>query len=409
MPRGYRFGIAVLVIAFYELFIAAIPRHHAVIVSNVVVAVVTALCAVACGWFAVRSRGPERRWRALAAAALVALATGQGIWMVNQLTGPPAANSPSPADLAYLAGLPVGIAALVVIARHASRPVTAVGDGRARLLQEVRLILDGLLVVVSVFLLAWMTTLRTVLEQESSGQLSLVLAVWYPFGDALLIALVLLVHLTRSIPRRNLRQLSLIGSGLTALALSDLVFSYYLAGGIAVYPFITDIGYLVSPLLIAWAAAIDAFEPARPSAHSSPRPDGRLSAAVAYLPLVLVTVFLSGKVLSGTTLTAVEAVGAVSIFVLVAVREAVTFATVRLETAPEAIGGHVLDLANAPLGEALPGPASELDQHLLSLTGQLREQIERAQRSSNRVAWWTFSGGVVLGALGNVVVAVVMG
>lgn len=74
---------------------------------------------------------------------------------------------------------------------------------------------------------------------------------------------------------------------------------------------------------------LDEFEAARMSAHLYPEPPGRIAAAGPYLPVGVVTVFLSGKVASGTTLTPVEAVGAASIFLLVATRAAMVFAGAR--------------------------------------------------------------------------------
>ena len=93
-------------------------------------------------------------------------------------------------------------------------------------------------------------------------------------------------------------------------------------------------------------------------------------------------------------LTAVEAVGAVSILVLVAVREAVTFTTVRRRT-PTVV---------APAADLLE-PEGECDQRMRSYVEELRRHIEESHRSDNRVAWMTVAGGIILGTLGNVVVA----
>lgn len=61
-------------------------------------------------------------------------------------------------------------------------------------------------------------------------------------------------------------------------------------------------------------------------------------------------------------------------------------------------------------GAAWPAPVGELDQqlrsYLLLLRDEHREQIEHLERSGQRLALWTFAGGVLLGFLGNVVVAV---
>lgn len=175
-----------------------------------------------------------------------------------------------------------------------------------------------------------------------------------------------------------------------------------------------------------------------------------------YLPLVMATVFLSGKVASGATLTTIEAASAVSIFVLIALRQVVVYASARLNQAAnvqasqtsfgdavQRVLGMVIrqtssrgvnevtannaDRPNKPrfspnltatripqkdLPHPEQQPERELDQQLRSYVLYLRDEhrrnIEHLQRSGNRIALWTFAGGVVLGILGNVVVAVLM-
>lgn len=452
-PKAYRPLTAILITASYELFVLAMPSQQAVALDSVIVVLASGGAALACGWFATRVRGWERRWRILTAVGLGALAAGQSIWIIE----PSEATSPSWADIPYLAGVPIAIAALVIFARHVSMPSAPAAHGRERLFQEARLVLDSLLVVGSLFLLAWMTTFRAILDQESTDQLSFLITFWYPFADLLLIAMVLLIYITRFIPRRSIRQLSFIGVGLTAIALSDLIFSYYFAGGIAGYPIMADIGYLAGPLLIARAAAIKDFEPARFSPHHAPQRRAWLAIFGPYLPLAMATVFLAGKVASGATLTAVEAASAVFIFIIVALRQIVEFVSERLNQAAKAQSSqtlfgdsvrHVLSMAttgqtSSPgigkfvvsnsgrpanpglypnLAETrapqriLPHLAQQSDTEsdrqlrssILSLRDEHRQQIERLQRSGNRITLWTFAGGVVLGTLGNVIVAIFM-
>jgi hypothetical protein len=65
-------------------------------------------------------------------------------------------------------------------------------------------------------------------------------------------------------------------------------------------------------------------------------------------------------------------------------------------------------------GPATTSPAvvGELDQELRSyillLRDEHRQQIEHLERTGKRITLWTFAGGVLLGFLGNVVVAVLM-
>ncbi|GIF00096.1 hypothetical protein [Paractinoplanes rishiriensis] len=381
----YRIFAAVVVLASYELFLLAVPDRTAVTVDNAMVTAITTFAAVACGWYATRTHGWERRWRVLAAIALAANATGQGIWTAYDLAGRPSPAVPSWPDLAWLITILAVICGLATVARHATA-----GQKHRGSLAEVRLILDSLLASGSLLLLGWMTVLGAASTHS-------VLAFWVPAAEVILITQVTLIYTTRRIPRENLRHLAVIGAGLVVGSLSDITFSMYLNGTIARYPLVASIGYMIGALLVAWAAAMPAFQPGRSAAHQAPQETTWLSMVAPLLPLALVTLFLAGKVLSGTTLTTIEATGAVAIFVLCALRQAVAF--VRSRT-PEELPAPSVTMPDHPSPDD-----SELDRRLRAHMLSLRVELQRA---SNRTAAWTFVGGVVLGVLGNVVVAAFM-
>ncbi|WP_433305827.1 hypothetical protein ACQP2F_19120 [Actinoplanes sp. CA-030573] len=381
----YRISAAAVVLSCYELFLLALPRRTAVAVDNIAVTSVTTFAALACVWFAARSRGWERRWRVLTAAALAANAIGQGVWTASDLAGNSRLAVPSWPDLAWLVTVLVVIAGLTTVARHATAPQPYLGG-----LADVRLILDSLLASGSLLLLAWMATLGAASAHS-------VLAFWVPAAEVLLIMQVTLIYITRRIPRENLRHLSLIGGGLVVSSLSDFAFSMYLNGTIARYPLVASVGYLAGALLIARAASMPSFRPGRRAAHQAPRTTHWLSMVAPLLPLALVTLFLAGKVLSSKTLSAIEATGAVSIFALVVLRQAAVFVWPR---SPDRLLQPSISL-QVP---ASPDD-SELDRRLRAHMLLLRHELQRA---NNRTAIWTFVGGAILGVLGNVVVAAFM-
>jgi hypothetical protein len=381
----YRVSAALLALTSYELFLLALPRRTAVITDNVMVTTITAAAAIACGWFAKRTGGWERRWRVMAAIALAANATGQGVWTGYELAGRSDLVVPSWPDLAWLVTVLVVISGLAIVARHATA-----GQPHRGKLAEVRLVLDSLLASGSLLLLAWMTTL-------GAAPVHSVLAFWVPAAEVLLITQVMLIYITRRIPRENLRHLSLIGAGLVVSSLSDITFSMYLNGTIDHYPLVASIGYMIGALLVVGAAAMRDFQPVRRAAHQAPQQAAWLAMLAPLLPLVLVTLFLAGKVASGATLSTIEATGAVMIFVLVAMRQAVAFSRPQPPRQASEFAEGITDHRSSD--------DSELDRklrvHLLSLSKEL-------QRSSNRTAAWTFVGGAILGVLGNVVVAAFM-
>jgi hypothetical protein len=381
----YRISAAAVVLTSYELFLLALPRQTAVTVDNTMVTSITTFAAVACGWFAVRAHGWERRWRVMAATALAANAVGQGLWTAYELAGRSSTAVPSWPDLAWLITVLVVICGLATVARHATA-----GHMRSGGLGEVRLVLDSLLASGSLLLLAWMTILGTASSRS-------VLAFWVPAAEVLLITQVTLIYTTRRIPRENLRHLSLIGAGLVVSSLSDITFSMYLNGTIARYPLVASIGYLTGALLIARAAAMPDFQQGRRAAHQAPQEAASLSTVAPMLPLALVTLFLAGKVLAGAILSTIEATGAVSIFVLVALRQAVTYVRPR---SPR----QLPEPSVAMLDPTWPGD-SEFDRRLRAHMLFLRNELQHA---GNRTAVWTFVGGAVFGVLGNVVVAAIM-
>ncbi|WP_433381549.1 hypothetical protein ACQPZX_17305 [Actinoplanes sp. CA-142083] len=401
--KAYHILAAILIVASYESFLLALPHHQAWILSNVMVALFTAVGALACGWFAAKARGPERRWRLFAAVSLGAESAGQGVWTDYLIAAPAKAATLSWPDLAFLVSFAAAITGVVLAARRASASPAQASAGRARMLQDLRLVLDGALVLGSLFLLAWMTVLRPLAGRGPDGQASTAAAFWCPAADVMLIALVLLIYATRRVPRRNVGHLALIAGGVITTALSDIAFSYYLSGSVAQYPVVADIGYLVGPLLIARAAAMQDFASARSAAHQVPQTTVR-PAAAPYVPLLLLIAFLTGKNLSGATLTTFETIGAAAIFTLFALRQA----TAWLSNSPVPVGDSrepVLSVAAASATSA----EGDLPAHVLYLRDEHRRQIEQLRHSGNRVAWWSFVASVLFGLLCNIIVALVLG
>ena len=472
-----RTSIIVLAVLTGQVAQALLPHQPAVVVNDLSQLAAGLSAAISAAYFAAKSRSWERRWRIFAAIGMTGWSIGQCIWSWYQIVERTETPSPSWADAGYLTVAPFALAALIVFARHGSSPQGEPPDGapargtaaatRSRRFQGAGLILDGLLIVGSLFLLTWTTTLGATVHATAPNPFALAIAISYPVTDLTLVAIVFLIYASRSISREYLRQLSLLGLGLVGLSLSDSIFSYLVSSGAGELPLICDIGFIAGPIFIAFAAAMRPRGTFRAAAHSAPRTNQWMSLVAPYIPLVLATALLSAAVGAGRDLDRIEVLAAVVIFGLVLLRQGLSLlAGLRRQdgTDRDARMGFA-DAMAVTIEQAIPSAARTLEDEILAASRSLTSSFERLRqlgrraeefedrvkllisqaeearsvaalndsdaqhfrrllssevgrqldphivglrRSGNRVAVWTFVGGVILGTLGNVVVAVLM-
>jgi hypothetical protein len=472
-----RIPIIVLAVLTGQVVQALLPRQPAVVVNDLSQLAAGGYAAVSGAYFAVKSRSWERRWRIFAAIGMTGWSIGQCIWSWYQIVERTETPSPSWADAGYLTVAPFALAALIVFARHGSSPQANPPDGvpsggtaaaiRNRRFQGAGLILDGLLIVGSLFLLTWTTTLGATVRATAPNPFALAIAISYPVTDLTLVAIVFLIYASRSISREYLRQLSLLGLGLIGLSLSDSIFSYLVSSGAGELPLICDIGFIVGPIFIALAAAMRPKGTFRAAAHSAPRTNQWMSLVAPYIPLVLATALLSAAVGAGRDLDRIEVLAAVVIFGLVLLRQGLSLLSNlrRQDGTDRDTQVGLADAMAVTIEQAIPSAARTLEDEILEASRSLTSSFERLRqlgrraeefedrvkllisqaeearsvaalndsdaqrfrrmlssevgrqldphivglrRSGNRVAVWTFVGGVILGTLGNVVVAVLM-
>lgn len=134
---------------------------------------VFALVATGCAaWAAWRGRGGRRHsWLALAG-GLAAWSVGEAIWCYYEVwQGLDQIPFPSPADAAFLL-FPVGAGAALLL--------FPAGDGGQ---SRTRLILDGIIVAGSLFVVSWVSVLGSVFRAGSDRPVALVLSLAYPVAD----------------------------------------------------------------------------------------------------------------------------------------------------------------------------------------------------------------------------------
>lgn len=182
-----------------------------------------------------RRGGPERgAWVAIGA-SILAWAAGE-IWWTLYIEGNPDAPYPSPADIGYLAFYPLAILGLYLLVR-----------ARASELDR-RLWMDGVVAALGTGAMGAALIFEFVADRTSGSAIEVATTLAYPFGDVLLISLIVgIIALTRWRPGRTW---TLLLGGLAVMAVADVAFTLQayessVPGGDWVEPI-----YLISAVLL---------------------------------------------------------------------------------------------------------------------------------------------------------------
>ena len=184
--------------------------------------------------------GPERAAWIAVAASIIAWASGE-IWWTLYIENNPNAPYPSPADLGYLAFYPLAVLGLYLLVR-----------ARAQELDR-RLWMDGLIAALGTGALGAALLFEFVADRTSGTAIEVATTLAYPFGDVLLVSLIVgVIALTRWRPGRTW---TLLLAGLAVMAVADVAFTLQtydsnVPGGDWVEPL-----YLISAVilgLVAW-------------------------------------------------------------------------------------------------------------------------------------------------------------
>ncbi len=211
--------------------------------------IVTALAAlsacVACLLAGRRQSGSERRFWVLLGLALGAWASGEVIWAVYNLVLNTAVPVLSWADVGYLAGYPLAAASLLF---HPG--MRAAGS------YKTRATLDGLAIGAALLLLSWTFVLGPLWRHTDLTTAGGIVTLAYPFGDTVIIFLIVLS--VRSMTATGRRPLLWALAGLFAMAVSDSTSAYLTEVGRYATGNLIDVGWVVGYLAIAVGASADA-------------------------------------------------------------------------------------------------------------------------------------------------------
>jgi diguanylate cyclase len=183
--------------------------------------------------------------------------------------------------------------------------------------------LDGFVVLGSLFVLTWATALGAAVHEAAPSGLAYVVAIAYPFTDLVLVAVVVLLAVTRRVADPLRVQLGLLGAGLVALSVSDSIFAYLVSTGAEEMPPLTNAGFIAGPLAIAVAA----WAPAGGGpTGDGVRPRRRGDLAHVLAPIVLVAVagaFVATQNVLGLAVDPVEAAFAYAVIAVFLVRQVI--------------------------------------------------------------------------------------
>ena len=239
-------GATLLGIAAFAVDLRLQPggRHVTRGVSDLTQLGSAAVLAASANWRARRSTGRLRLSWLLVGGGAAAWAAGQAIWSYYEIVRGVPTPFPSLADAGYLLLPILALIGLLVRPSHAFM-------GRGRL----RVGLDALLVLVSLFTVSWASAFGEVYRGAGDALASRLVSLAYPAGDVALLTVVVIVLAYAAAGRRA--GLLWLGAGLAVFAVGDSGFAYLTATGSYSTGNLVDACWASGFLVMAWGAALD--------------------------------------------------------------------------------------------------------------------------------------------------------
>ena len=266
-------GSVLVTVVFFLWLVLHIGGQHGVRDFDDSVTALSALsAAIACLLAASRQRAARHFWLLLGLAC-VAWTLAEVVWEVYDVVLSEAVPVPSWADVGYLGAYPLAAAALLC------HP----GMHRAGR-HKARATLDGLAIGTAVLLLSWTFVLGPLWRHTDLSTAGGIVALAYPFGDLLIMFLIILT--VRSMTATGRRVLLWVLVGLFAMAVADSTYAYLVEVGKYSTGNLVDVGWIVGYLAIAVGASGDISQVAR--VHSDELAESSLLSLVTpYVPVLL--------------------------------------------------------------------------------------------------------------------------
>jgi diguanylate cyclase (GGDEF)-like protein len=229
---------------------------------------IAATSAVAACWRARQRNAGRSRWGwAILGAGLALWLSGQVYWIVIEVVLEHVVPTPSFADIGFIAAIPLQAIGLLMVSFPSSRSI-----------ERLRTALDGIVIVTSLWLVAYLLVLKQVLAESHSSRFATGVSIIYPVGDVVLIT-ILMLALSQAGPRLR-RTLIMIAVAYASVAVSDCYFAVTTVTGHYATGRIFDIGWTVGWLVLGATVATMTSDERHVGVES------RSQAAVPYLMLL---------------------------------------------------------------------------------------------------------------------------
>jgi diguanylate cyclase (GGDEF)-like protein len=271
-------------------------------------------------WTARQHSGIQRRWRLWMAGASASLAAGMSMWMGGQVAV--GLSLPSWA-LAPLGFLMVPLFVLLGVLTLAQGERAAEQDLPSVRRSWVLLMLDGLIVVGSLFVLVWVTAVESMGRAwVRSGPAFATEVIAHPLAYVVLLAIVVMLPWTRGAAIQL--PVLLLAIAFLAQSTSGWIFAYLVSRGAVRIPPLADAGFMATPVFFTLAAVAPSSSARGRAGEGSARPGDYLVLLVPYLPLLVTALFIVVGTATGVRLSPPEVYVGLTVVALVIVRQLIT-------------------------------------------------------------------------------------
>lgn len=262
----------VLLAAFTVWIVGGLSQGTTLAALSDVVLLLVTLPAIVFSILAARAaRGRVRLAWTVLSVGTVSWGIGQALWTYYELIVKQA-PFPSLADVAYLVFPVAACVALFVLPGGNTGPLRG------------RVLLDGLIVAASLFLVGWVTVLGPLYNSAGAiTRLGFAVAIAYPLSDVVVLTMATVVLVRSGV--RDRVPLTLATVGVACIALSDSAFAYLAAKGAYDSSRAIDVGWLAGLLFIA-VAAVASMQTTGENAEALELPSWA-SIWLPYVPLLL--------------------------------------------------------------------------------------------------------------------------
>jgi diguanylate cyclase (GGDEF)-like protein len=274
-----------------------------------------AVCAAVVYWRAAQLRvGTERRWRLWMVAAMCSLVVALSAWIWGQLFLGVSLPSSTLAPLGFILVPVLSLGGVLTLAHGAA---SSLPNHRSKLV----VVLDGLIVVGSLFVLTWVSALESMVRAWATSGPGFATVVAHPAAYLVLLVTLLVTSWTH----RPVRQLPMLFLALAGLAQSGSgwMFAWMVSHGASSIPPWADVGFMACPILMLLSSLA-------PTSGRVPRPTGRLRTGemlhllVPYLPMLITGLFIVVGTATGVRFNPLEIYAGLGVVLLVIVRQLIT-------------------------------------------------------------------------------------